>query len=350
MEMVEQEAVIARYSCPMWRGHFLNVPWFQALEDAACAELSGRVFDPREYIPESSLRSIRCVFRPLTDAEVATNGRYWSKRTHTCLEFLLEEADFDTLRSLYESQAIQDDLSIDDFVSYSASSELENFCDMILFLLNIAYCGALKIDSKSVWFGDHETTSYHMAILSLPGTDYDYEFLTEGVFPEISLDEILAWSLGCNGIWHGNAVTPLEKAMSFLSHSFHADYGGDGMPTLLWATAGLEAVACDSSNSVSAQLKRRLPLICNLMPFTDVAKSVTEAYNFRSRLFHGDISMVNSFNPDEVDWSEDRYDSKMSKFGLMLQLMLISIIWRAVKEGANALTFAEVAEFRSAEQ
>lgn len=249
-------------------------------------------------------------------------------------------------RQLLEQNDHIDRVDIDDLVEYAIASELESFCDVIMFLANVTFCGVFGLESATVSVSGITLVQSHAGQVRLPRSGDDYGFLAEGVRQQVTLDETLNWSLSCSGIWAGGAKASVEKAVSFLSHAFHGS-ARDEVAVLLWSTAGLEAVACDNSNSIRNQLKRRLPLLCDLIPFTAVGKTVSDGYDFRSRLFHGDIPTINSFLPDDVGWNEDRYDYKIADYSLAFQLMLIAIIWKSISLGANEIVFQETAYFRN---
>jgi hypothetical protein len=68
-------------------------------------------------------------------------------------------------------------------------------------------------------------------------------------------------------------------------------------------------------------------------------------YGFRSRLFHGDIPIMNSFNEDDVNFHPGRYDVKVEYYTLALQLMLLAVIWKAIQTDSVNLSFFEKAKF-----
>lgn len=347
MSKASNSGELARYSCQIWRRHFANADWFQELEDAAFEALLGRVFEVRSFWPETSLGEVQCEIRPLTDEEAKSNGRTFARETYVCLDFVLKNANKTELRKqLLEQNDHLDRIDVDELVEYAIASELESFCDVIMFLVNVTFCGVFGLESATVSVSGDILVHSHAGQVRLPRSGDEYGFLAEGVRQQVTLDQTLNWSLSCSGIWAGGAKASVEKAMSFLSHAFHGS-ARDEVAVLLWSTAGLEAIACDNSNSIRNQLKRRLPLLFDLIPFVAVGKTVSDGYDFRSRLFHGDIPTINSFVPDVVGWSEERYDYKVADYSLAFQLMLIAIIWKSILFGANEIVFRETAHFHN---
>ena len=332
----------AKYVVQFWRKHFVNCHWVQALEDAAVDDLAGRVFNVPDYWPDSALREVRTRIRQLTAAEVKANGTKWHARTHACLEFSLISADREMLKTEVAKDAeATAKYGIDALVNLSLAVELERFCEIVNYLVAITYAGSMHLSNSKVVIGRQAASYSDRNIVGLGRSEEDYDFLSSGILATLNLDQMLLWSKKCNGIWDGMAATPVEKAVSLLSHTFSSQETRSEVALLLWATAGLEAIACDSNSSVSFQLKRRLPMICDTMPFKNVAKLVSDAYGFRSRLFHGDIPIMNCFNEDEVNWHSGRYDAKLAYYGLVLQLLLLSAIWKAILENSTNLTFVE---------
>lgn len=261
------------------------------------------------------------------------------------MDFVLRNTDEAGLRAQLEAQNdFSDPSDIVELAEYAKVSLLEMFCDIIIFLSNVAYCGVLGSELKSVSIADRVLVRSNRGHIGLPRSVDNYDFLTSGVRPEVTLDEILSWSRKCNGIWSGKAKASVEKVMSFLSHTFDGS-NRDEVAALLWATAGLEAIACGGEDSKRKQLKLRMPQVCGLMPFANAAKTVVDGYDFRSRLFHGDIPTINSFAPDDIGWGKDRYDYKISDYSVAFQMMLIAAVWKSIKLDANHITFQETAEF-----
>lgn len=319
----------------------------QALEDSACAEIHERLFQVTDFLPSSFLRSVSCSIKPISKVEARLNGRTFAHRAFSAFEFRIISADIDGLKDYVERERSADikESGIEEFMLVWLSAEISSFGEIILFLLNLSYAGIITIENGVTWAGRRAVLTGTKAFSGIYKDEGSLTFLSCGISATPKFDKVLEWSKRCGGIWDGPARTNVEKAVGFLSHTFGSTHQVDDAARMLWATAGLEALACDGGSSVSAQLRRRLPTLCARMSFKDLDRSLRETYNFRSRLFHGDIPVYNAFNRDDTDSSPDRCDYKLSEYGQMLQLILVCAIWECVEQGAISIRFSDDPHF-----
>ena len=325
--------------CWSWRPGMAN--WYGALLKSALGALDGRSFDVTR-IMDSSLREVACKIRPLTAGEVRRNGRSFAPKSHSVIEFSLKEYDSTAAREqLLSDNDTMPVEEIETLLSYFIGYELERFCESIVFLVNLSHCGVLSTENTRVTVGRDLISqgSYH--ILPIDSSSSSYPFLTRAPSMSVSFEETLEWSKSCGGFWGGKATKNVEKALMFFSHG--SERGASPLPVheILWITAALEALACDNSSSISQQLRKRLPQVCSRIDFKDLAGFVRDAYDFRSRLFHGDIAIDSRLNPDEVSWQPQRYDARLEHFALGLRLLLISALWDCIAKGSYEIRFEE---------
>ncbi|TGX52892.1 hypothetical protein E5A73_14820 [Sphingomonas gei] len=331
-------AADASFSVQFWRHHFLNVDWLHQLEDAASHDLNGREILVREYLPESFLDKVSITVRPITDEESRLNGRSLASKTHRAVEFSLFGYDIGRLKDIYDSMDENYPLTFHEFSGYTITSELERFCHIVLFLASVCYASAVHYDLPICRFNDDDFGTSSFEILSIHRTPDAFDFLSAPITSPVNLDTILLWSKKCSGIWSGSARTRVEKAMSFFSHTTSPSSGGNDVTRLIWATAALEALVCDNNNSISNQLKKRLPLLSSEIKFTNLNKQIRNAYGFRSRLLHGDLPVPNAF----LDGSDSSFESdEVWIHGHFLQILLISCLWTAVIHDAIDFDFNE---------
>lgn len=332
----------ARYVTQCWRWRPGSSSWFETSSKDLFSALDGRRFNVSDYVENSALGVVSCKLRPLRAEEVRRNGRGFASTSHICIEFTLESEDKDgALNSIAKNNPGFSDDKVSDLYNWHIGLALENFCENILFLSSFAYGCILSTEASRTTVG-REVLSH--GATSLSAMDHDescYDFLSGVLTPPSDLDAVLIWSRCCGGIWDGAAMTNVEKAMMFLSHAMERKTGVDSIANIVWLTAGLEALACDNSNSIAVQLQRRLPLICRGAPFNDIRKFIREAYDFRSRLFHGDIAIHSRFNENDVDWSDRRYDARMEHFGLGLRVLLLSALWNCVSANGAKIDYIE---------
>ena len=325
--------------CSAWRP--MAAEWYDAVLKSAFAELHGRKFNVGE-IMASPLQEVSCKIRPLTQSEIEVNGRKFAKRMFSAIDFSLISYDEDLMREQITSsnEAMSGD-EVDRVVLYAVGHEMERFCESILFLLNLAHCGVLATEGTRVSVGTMIVSqgSYHLQPVDCSADSYS--FLSNDPKISVSFDQALEWSKSCGGFWEGRATKNVEKALMFFSHAL--ERGGGALPIheIVWVTAALEALACDGSNSISSQLRRRLPQLCSRIEFKDASSFIREAYDFRSRLFHGDIGVDSRFNPDDVSWSPQRYDARSEHFALGLRLLLTAAFWECIANGGYEIIYKE---------
>lgn len=338
--------IIAQYSVQIWRSHFHNCAWVQTLEDSACDALDGRFYTVSDYMTDTHLLTVRSNIRPLTPLEAKENGRTFAEDAFLAIDFQVISADMaGALNEAQETDKDNRQMDPEDLVPWMICLSLERFSNIILFISNICFFNCLTLSSPFLSMGDDRFPAEENWCFGIDRSGESFDYLDNGVAPIISFDEALSWSKTCSGIWNGMAETSLEKAVSFLSHAFSSDENGSDIARLIWCTAGLEAISCDSSESIAKQLKKRLPLLTDLVKFKNISKSISSAYDFRSRISHGNIATMNAFNTDEVNWYPDRYDSRMNYFGIMLQSMLIAAIWKSMRKQARSIIFREVIDY-----
>jgi hypothetical protein len=328
----------ATFAVQFWRHHFLNVDWLHQLEDAACSDLCGREIAVREYLPDSSLDKVRVIVRPINEDETHANGRTSAGRYFHAIEFQLFGYDMEKLQTSYTSMPEEYPLTFHEFSGYVITSEMERFCHVVLFLTSVCYAAAMHYELPVSRFKGDDFGASPFGILSIDRDPSGFDFLSAPITSPVNLDRVLAWSRKCSGIWFGVAKTRVEKAMSFFSHTMSSLSGRDEITRLIWSTAALEALVCDSNNSVSNQLKNRLPKISKFIGFKSLEKQIQQAYGFRSRLLHGDLPIYNAFG----DNSDDKFESdKAWNYGHFLQILLISCLWTAISENVTGFEFHE---------
>lgn len=164
-----QRSELARYSCQIWRRHFANADWFQTLEDTAFETLAGRTLVVREFWLESTLGEVQCEVRFLTEEEANWNGRPFAQQAYLCLDFVLTDVDREGLRArLAKQNDFSDPTDVDDLIEYAIAVELETFCDIVIFLSNVAFCGVLGSEAKTVSAADRVLVRSHRGQTGLP--------------------------------------------------------------------------------------------------------------------------------------------------------------------------------------
>jgi hypothetical protein len=175
--------------------------------------------------------------------------------------------------------------------------------------LAIAYAGAVRPIWK-VWIQDR---SYRADRCDSSEAHDSVEFLREkNAFPEIELelDTVISWTFAQNGIFDGYSDTPASRALNYFTRQFASNSRTDELSDLVWALAGIEALLVEGGRSSSGQLREKLGAIfAKKTDFLWLSKMITDLYNFRSRMIHGDRQIRSFFRSNEEE-SEKRFDEE----------------------------------------
>jgi len=162
--------------------------------------------------------------------------------------------------------------------------------------------------------------------------------------PDIFPLRALEWSKSLNGFWNGMADTPVEKAVSCLMHAFDRPSNRqDTYSVMLWSLAGLEALLCDSSSSILYQIRRRAPLLGNAFNFKNLDNLISKGYNFRSRLFHGNVRIRNPIVEDDNMYDlKTYYESDADKYANFFLTLLSCALISCLQQGRLDIHFNEM--------
>jgi len=226
------------------------------------------------------------------------------------------------------------DQSIGDWKS-TLAHQLELTIQSYFCALAIAYTGVVR-PIQNVWIQDgsaHGTDRCHLSEVH-----DSIEFLRErNAFPEIDLelDKVITWTFSQNGIFDGYSDTPASRALNYFTRLFVSDFRNDELSDLIWALAGIEALLVENGRSSVGQLKEKLSaLFAETISFQWLSKMITDSYNFRSRMIHGDRQMRSFFRSGEEESKkrfDEEYHSELFAIG-MLVLLLRFVISKELTE------------------
>lgn len=319
--------------------HFAASGWYRSLEEHALNYLADRIIYPAEFLEKPLIRSVRCCVRPMTDDEIASLGVYPTIAQFSMIEFVADELFEDHISELPDPE--DDRISRDELIELWLDVELSEFATVYLFVVSLSTFGAFEPHQASSPLVSG-TTGHRFVGLRLYGDLSN--FWKAPPTCGLDIDAILRWSRECGGLWKGKARTNIEKGVCFLSYALHADEAKSSVSRLLWSIAALEAIAAQSSAGVRNSLTRRIPPLVKKLGLKNATKLIGAIYDFRSRVFHGDVALHNPISdPDgfEVKGPEGR----MHEFGLISSLMVLAIIWECVERGAYEIRFDESPTF-----
>jgi hypothetical protein len=214
--------------------------------------------------------------------------------------------------------------SIEDWRS-TLPHQLELTIQSYLCALAVAYEGTVR-PIWNVWIQDGSTCRTDRCYLS--GIHDAVEFLREkNAFPaiDVELDTVVGWTFAQNGIFDGYSDTPASRSLNYFTRLFVRNFRNDELSDLVWALAGIEALLVENGRSSIGQLREKLgALFTGTISFPWLSKTITDSYNFRSRMIHGDRQIRSFFRSDEEESkkrSDEEYHSELFAIGMLVALL-----------------------------
>lgn len=317
----------------------------QNFRQTALERINGLELNVRDLDPDAMIGQCKILVRPSNDDEVghlvAHTGRHWLTE-FIAIDLITSDFDLDSLAGSIQSS---DDREISheerlDLARYGFSDEAGRFLTAIISLWNICYYGCLtaihtleKFDDVIINVEDGPRSRVFSAFDIFSGI--------EGKFnAEMQPATALGWSQRCQGYWTGYAQTRVQRAVACLSRITSEKHDNSTYNALLWALAGLEALYCDNESSISYQIRRRAPLLLEKFEIANLDKQISKGYNFRSRLFHGNVKISSPF-ADEIndDDDQDHHDLQADRYSDFFCLLLNCSILRCMRWMLRILFF-----------
>jgi hypothetical protein len=211
----------------------------------------------------------------------------------------------------------------------SLSHDLELTVQSYFCALAIAYEGAIR-PIRGVWIQDGSKCRVDRCYLS--EIHDSVEFLREeNAFPEIDLEvnAVIKWTFAQNGMFDGYSDTPVSRALNYFTRLFVSEFRNDELSDLVWALAGIEALVVENGRSSIGQLKEKLgALFAEKIDPRWLAKMISDSYNFRSRMIHGDRQIRSFFRSSEDEDKkrfDEEYNSQLFAVGMLVLLLRLII-------------------------
>ncbi|MCK1713131.1 hypothetical protein IVA83_30430 [Bradyrhizobium sp. 143] len=154
------------------------------------------------------------------------------------------------------------------------------------------------------------------------------EFLYEEKFElrnDVKPETTINWIFRNNGIFDGYSDSPASRSLNFFTRLFVTDYRNDELSDFVWAVAGIEALLVEGGRSSVGQLKDKLTAIFQSRGSSKwLHKWISDVYNFRSRMIHGDRQIRSAFRADEDDVKSrfyEEYHSLLFAVGILFALL-----------------------------
>lgn len=222
------------------------------------------------------------------------------------------------------------------FERYSALSDLDEISSKLICALSIYYPGSTKAfysyaPSAPIGSFDFSCINYFEEIphylenIGIPRT------------PRKSLIEFISWTFERTGFWSKRAITNIDQALCLLTNMYHRMFSIENDGDLIWCVAGIESLFSDSSQGVSAQLRRRIKILMPELAKNITDKTINKIYAYRSRLVHGDIKVGSRFGED---WLDDT-DMDVIDIHTVASSILIKSIHECCDRNLSKLSYAE---------
>jgi hypothetical protein len=213
--------------------------------------------------------------------------------------------------------------------------ELDLTIQTYMLALTIAFPGAMRPSDNVWWVGGGKQAHVKFYKSSVQqGSDFLYK---EGYRSrdDIRAEDVIEWVFKSNGIFNGYSDTPGSRSLNLFSRLFAEDFYEDELSELVWAVAGIEALLVEGGRSSVGQLREKLSAI-----FRDrvdqawLNKWITDVYNYRSRMVHGDRQVKSAFRSKDDDTASrfyEEYHSILFAVGILVELLREAIYQKLAK-------------------
>jgi hypothetical protein len=221
--------------------------------------------------------------------------------------------------------------------------DLELPIQTYLCALMITYPGAAR-PIGNVWIVDDSTCLTDQYYVSQIHESIEY-FREKATFPQIDIqiDQAVQWIFSQNGIFDGYSDTPASRSLNYFTRLFVSSFRSDELSDFVWALAGIEAILVEGGRSSGGQLREKLcSIFGHSVDISWLKKQIADAYNYRSRMIHGDRQIRSSFRDNE-DTSDKRFDEEYDSllFAIGIFVLLLRYL---ISRNANILRFKTVIE------
>jgi hypothetical protein len=343
------EAIVSAFVLPRpWAEHRAYVDHRQnVLKLLNGIKIDGKQFDPESRIGQCSF-SIR---KPSSDEIVFLESKVMRAGVKNSIVVDLISDDFSIQKTAEDIRSINsqtlDAEDVPQFAKYAIGNELSSILNGCISIWNICYSGCLNsiwhiavVDGEIVDFGDRCEFRTLWALT-------DNHEIADLLNVKISPIEALEWSIGCSGFWRGQAETRIQRATACLMRTFsNRTAGMDTYGTLMWSLAGLEALYCNNESSIKYQIRNRAPLVVERYRIKDLDKNISKGYDFRSRLFHGDIPIRSPLADYDDDYQDKRHHRRQAdEYANFFCLLLTCSVTAAIEEKSQDIFFNETCQF-----
>jgi len=343
--MTEASVRPIRAAAFIWPRGFAEDRHYKALRQSVLEDIDGLILNLPDFTAEPFLgRATVRVRRPtLSELKcIAANRLIHVGKSYLCIEVTSVDYDLAHLKPVMSDGTELTADERENAILHYLQWTLQDFLNKFLTLINICYFGCLNCVFKISYIGRRRFDVGGSCETNIANAYLENEFIKKPVKIEIDPLEALEWSKGCKGFWSGVAESSVEKSIACLTHSFSvSERRNDPFSDLLWSLAGLEALFCDSESGISHQIKKRAPLLVDRFLFSGLDRRISKGYNFRSRLFHGDIPIRSRLISDDFDNYDTHYEYQAEEHSSFFLLLLTCSIVSCIRSTRHEISFKE---------
>ncbi len=222
------------------------------------------------------------------------------------------------------------------FVRNTLINLLKNAIDEIIIFSNISKPGAFNL-SKGVTILNGQ---YCDEYLPLRCTIQEaLEKLEDKLYPSISFvsaKEIFTKAREMNIGFKLEPKCSLEKGLNCISHMFNPN--SEPNEKLMHGLIGLESIFVEGEQGIQKQMNEKIQLFFNKLETNK--RIIKSMYNVRSKLFHGEISLV-PFNYSRNGIIDGMHDTESDLYEVAChsQVMLVSTVQKMILSGRREVNF-----------
>jgi len=248
-----------------------------------------------------------------------------------CLESIRGEASPEAVAALSEQELLR-------WSEQDALACLRLEANTALMLANIVRPGALSAAAGHAFAGGRRVEG--AAPFFAEHLFWAHQASRAAGWPRLSPPEFRPaweWLRASGALKDGIGRGPLGRALAAVSHLTTASLEENSSIDLVWILMGLEALYARGREGLSDQLLGKTEALLGRREQN--RKAFSAAYNFRSRLLHGDVDLPLRFTEfGGVKPSEDFYASLIKNTDLALAVLLATLQWM-ISHGVRELDF-----------
>lgn len=209
-----------------------------------------------------------------------------------------------------------------------------------MYLMNVFLALNITSPGCAEFYNVTPTSDYNYKVSLSSFHMYDAWKFSWPTVEQIDFTETISWIADLNIGRRQVAETPIERVLFSILRVCDGNFPGP--PHLVWLSHALEAIIDTPSERISSALRDRLFLILGTPPNTKKAKKlITNFYNLRSRVVHGDFRILHPLENEILDEEVESYHDEFREPISFAIALLISIAQKFIKNGWSSLEYIE---------